>query len=333
MPQSLSSLTFGRRRIWCTYGFVAALVALVLLLPFVANNYILHVLNYSLIFLMPALGLNLIFGYAGLLSLAQGAFFGLGAYASALVILHFGWPFWLAFLFGGVFCAALAVLLSVPALRLRAYSFVMATLGFVFIAETVAKNWVSLTRGDMALSGIARPMLSLWGEGPVINGMQNYFYLFSFIAALGVGLFAWLVRSPAGRCLRAIRDEETLAESQGIPVLAYKMAAFALSGFYAGLGGAAYASYETVVSPQIFQLYFTLLFMIIVFAGGAGTIVGVFLGALLFVAIPEMLRIAPHLRMLLYGFVFLFFVFFLPNGVGPALIRFGARMGWWRSAP
>jgi branched-chain amino acid transport system permease protein len=145
-------------------------------------------------------------------------------------------------------------------------------------------------------------------------------------------LFAWLVNSPAGRCLRAIRDEETLAESQGIPVRAYKMAAFALSGFFAGLGGAAYASYETVVSPQIFQLYFTLLFLIIVFAGGAGTIVGVFLGTLLFVAIPEMLRIAPQLRLLLYGFVFLVFVFFLPHGVGPALTRYGSRKGWWRTS-
>lgn len=309
---------------------IVVLAAAVLSLPLFANNYILHVLNYSLIFLLPALGLNLIFGYTGLLSLAQGAFFGLGAYASALVVLHFSWPFWLSFLFGGVFSACLALLLGVPALRLRAYSFVMATLGFVFIAETVAKNWVTLTRGDMALTGIARPMLSLWGAGPVVNGVQNYFYLLAFIAVLAVGFFAWLVSSPAGRCLRAIRDEETLAESQGIPVKAYKMAAFALSGFFAGLGGAAYASYETVVSPQIFQLYFTLLFLIIVFAGGAGTIAGVFLGTLIFVAIPEMLRIAPALRLLLYGFVFLFFVFFLPNGIGPAFSRWAARKGWWR---
>jgi branched-chain amino acid transport system permease protein len=309
------------------------LAGAVLALPFTANNYVVHVINYSLIFLLPALGLNLIFGYTGLLSLAQGAFFGIGAYTAALVTLHFGWPFWLALLSGGVFCALLALLLAVPALRLRAYSFVMCTLGFVFIAETVAKNWVSLTRGDMSLTGVARPMMSLWGAGPVVSELRDYYFLLLAIAALGAGLFVWLVTSPAGRCLRAIRDEETLAESQGIPVKAYKTAAFALSAFYAGLGGAAYASYETVVSPQIFQLYFTLLFLIMVFAGGAGTIVGVFLGAFLFVAIPEALRVTPELRLLLYGFVFIIFVFFLPDGVGPALGRLAARLAKRREAP
>lgn len=295
-------------------------------LPLVANNYVIHVVNYSLIFLLPALGLNLIFGYTGLLSLAQGAFFGVGAYCAALVTLHFGWPFWLAFLSGGLFSALLAVVLSVPALRLRAYSFVMCTLGFVFIAETVAKNWVSLTRGDMALTGVARPMLSLWGKGPQVSDLQDYYYLLLGIAILAALSFVWLVTSPAGRCLRAIRDEETLAESQGIPVRAYKTAAFALSAFYAGAGGATYVGYETVVSPLIFQLYFTLLFLVMVFAGGAGTIGGVFLGALLFVAIPEALRFTPELRLLLYGFVFIFLVFFLPDGIGPALSRAAARL-------
>ncbi len=313
---------------WASWAVAAAIVGG---LPWFANNYVLHVINYALIFLLPALGLNLIFGYTGLLSLAQGAFFGCGAYAGALAILHLQLPFWLAFVAAGVFCALLALLLGVPALRLRAYSFVMATLGFVFIAETVAKNWVSVTRGDMALVGIARPMLSVWGDGPVVRGVSAYYYLLIALAALAVMLFAWLVNSPAGRCLRAIRDEETLAESQGVPVHAYKMTAFALSAFFAGVGGAAYASYETVVSPQIFQLYFTLLFLIIVFAGGAGTISGVFLGTFVFVAIPEALRITPELRMLLYGFVFLLFVFFVPDGLGPALSRLTSRFG--RGAP
>lgn len=307
-------------------GALVLLITTALALPAFANNYYIHIANYSLIFLFPALGLNLIFGYTGLLSLAQGAFFGIGAYAGALVTLHFGWPFWLAFLFGGAFCALLSLLLAIPALRLRAYSFVMCTLGFVFIAETVAKNWVDLTRGDMALTGIARPTLSLWSGGPPISELGDYYYLLLALALLGVLLFIWLVTSPAGRCLRAIRDDETLAESQGIPVLAYKVASFALSAFYAGLGGAAYASYETVVSPLIFQLYFTLLFLIIVFAGGAGTIGGVFVGTFLFVAIPEALRITPELRLLLYGFVFIAFVFFLPDGIGPPLARLAARL-------
>src|SRR5829696_5112886 len=111
--------------LWPTALIVAAL------LPLWANSYVVHIANYSLIFLFPALGLNLLFGYTGLLSLAQGAFFGIGAYACALLTVHFNWPFWIAYPAAGMFCAAIAVPLGFPALRLRAYSFVMCTLGFV----------------------------------------------------------------------------------------------------------------------------------------------------------------------------------------------------------
>lgn len=291
----------------------------VIAIPLLANNYVIHIANYSLIFLFPALGLNLIFGYTGLLSLAQGAFFGIGAYACALLTIHFALPFWLTFPLAGLICAAIAIPLGFPALRLRAYSFVMCTLGFVFLAETVSKNWVSLTRGDMALTGIERPILGLWNNGSKIQALSNYYVLLVVLAVIGIALFVVVVSSPAGRALRAIRDEETVAASVGVPVFAYKICAFALSAFYAGVGGAAYASYETVISPQIFQLYFTLLFLIIVFGGGAGTVSGVVLGTFVFVSTPELLRVTPDLRLLLYGFVFIFFVFILPEGLGPRL--------------
>ncbi|MGE0802157.1 MAG: branched-chain amino acid ABC transporter permease [Lautropia sp.] len=292
-----------------------------LVFPLVANNYWLHVANYSLIYLLPALGLNLIFGYVGLLSLAQGAFFGLGAYSCALMSLHFGWPFPATIAFAAAFCAGIALLLAGPSLRLRAYSFVMATLGFVFVAEAVAKNWIALTRGDMALTGIPRPSLAFLGIDLTLQALWHYYVLLLALAVAGSAFFLWLVRSPAGRLLVAIRDEEMLARSYGIRVDFHKAIAFAISAAFAGAGGAAYAMYETVVSPQIFQLYFTLLFLVIVFAGGAGTFSGVVIGTGLFVSIPEALRIAPDLRMLLYGIVFLVFVFWLPRGIGPAVRR------------
>jgi len=301
-------------------------MAILLFVPLVASNYYLHIAILSMIYLFPSLGLNLIFGYTGLLSLAQGAFFGIGAYTAGLLSIHFGWPFWLIFLSSGVFCALISLPLAVPALRLRAYSFVMCTLGFVFIGETVSKNWVSLTRGDMALSGVPRPVLSLWGHGPQVIQVVDYYYLVLFLAILGILLFWWLISSPAIRCMRAIRDEETLAEAQGIHAFVYKICVFALSAFYAGLGGAIYVSYTTIVSPLIFKLYYTLLFLIIVFAGGAGTFGGVLLGAFAFVIIPEALRITPDLRMLLYGLFFIFMVFKLPDGFGPLLVRLGNRL-------
>jgi branched-chain amino acid transport system permease protein len=317
--------TRTRRRI--SIGiYTAALMATFLLLPAVANNYLLHIAIVSMIYIFPSLGLNLIFGYTGLLSLGQGAFFGIGAYTAGLLSIHFGWPFWLIFPSSGMFCAIISLPLALPALRLRAYSFVMCTLGFVFISETVSKNWVSLTRGDMALSGIPRPVLSLWGQGPQVREVVDYYYFTFVLAILGVLLFWWIISSPAGRCMRAIRDEEILAESQGINVFVYKIWVFALSAFYAGLGGAVYVSYTTVVSPLIFKLYHTLLFLVIVFAGGAGTFGGVLVGSFVFVLIPELLRISPDLRMLLYGLFFMFLVLKLPDGLGPLLFRLGNRL-------
>jgi len=298
-------------------------IASLLLLPLLGNKYHLHIAILSMIYIYPALGLNLIFGYTGMLSLAQGAFFGVGAYTTALLAIHYGWPFWLTFVSSGVFCAVISLLLAIPALRLRSYSFVMCTLGLVVIGEAVSKNWVSLTRGDMGISGVPRPVLSLWGPGFVVSQVVHYYYFVLMFAILGVFLFYWVVSSPAGRCMRAIRDEETLAESQGVYVWAYKLNIFALSAIYAGLGGSIYVLYMTIVSPLIFQMYHTLLFLIIVFAGGAGTVGGVVLGAFLFVAIPETLRITPDLRMIIYGLLFIFLAFRMPNGLGPFLVRIG----------
>jgi branched-chain amino acid transport system permease protein len=306
-------------------GAAACILALIML-PSFADNYILHIANYSMIFLIPALGLNLIFGYAGLLSFAQGAFFGIGAYVYALLALSYGMSFWLAYLASGFFCAIIALPLGVPALRLRAYSFVMCTLGFVFLAETISKNWVSVTNGEMALAGIPGPRVRFGSMDVVLVTPGDYFFLHLALALLALGLFWLIASSPAGRSLRAIRDEETLASSFGLPAFAYKMCAFSISAFFAGVGGAAYAAYQTVVSPQIFQIYFNLLFMVIVFAGGAGTIGGVILGSVLFVALPEVLRVTPEFRFIVYGIAFVLLALFLPEGLGPGAARLFKRI-------
>ncbi|MDB5861463.1 MAG: branched-chain amino acid transport system / permease component family protein, partial [Ramlibacter sp.] len=145
------------------WGLVLAALAALLTAPLVLDNYYLHALVLAMIFLLPAHGLNLILGYTGMLSLAQGVFFGIGAYASALLGVHFGTGFVINFLCAGVIAGLIALPLGIPALRLRATSFVMCTLGLVVIAQAVAKNWVGLTRGDMGLSGVARPKFG-WGE-------------------------------------------------------------------------------------------------------------------------------------------------------------------------
>lgn len=297
---------------------LSALVAL-LAAPLFFDNYYLHALVLSMIFLLPAHGLNLILGYTGMLSLAQGVFFGIGAYVSALMGLHFGTGFILNFLCAGLFSALIALPLGVPALRLRATSFVMCTLGLVVIAQAVAKNWVDLTRGDMGLSGVARPRFSLGDSVFTVVQIPHYFYLILAVACLATLAFVALVRSPAGRCMVAIRDNETLAESLGIPTWTYKLVVFMLSAAFAGFGGSLYAHYETVVSPLVFQMYYSNTILIIVLGGGLGRLPGAIIGSFLFVALTEALRITPELRMVLYGAVLLVLVFVFPQGVAPLL--------------
>jgi branched-chain amino acid transport system permease protein len=297
------------------------LLAALLAAPLVAGPYGLHALIVSLTFLLPALGLNLILGYTGMLSFAQIAFFGIGAYTSALMAMHWGTPFWLNLCAGGLMAGAVAVPLGVPALRLRSYSFVMCTLGFAVIAQTVSKNWVSVTRGDLGLSGVPRPRLGLWSGGYEISGPVAYYYLALFIAAVAVLLFAALVTSAAGRYLVAIRENETLAASVGTPTWLYRMIAFALSAVFAGVGGSFYVHYYTVISPTIFEPYYANTLLVIVLGGGIGTIGGTIVGSFLFVALSELLRITPDLRMIAFGVLLVCIVFFLPEGLLPLLMR------------
>ncbi len=303
---------------WAVSGVA---LALLLVAPLVLDAYYLHALIFAMIFLLPAHGLNLILGYTGMLSLAQGVFFGIGAYASALLSMHFGTPFVFNLCAAGVVAGLVALPLGIPALRLRTTSFVMCTLGFVVIAQMVAKNWIDLTRGDMGLSGIARPKLGFGEHALAITQIPQYYYLILGVALLATGLFIALIRSPAGRCMVAIRDNETLAESVGIPTWHYKLIVFMLSAAFAGLGGSLYAHYETVVSPLVFQMYYSNTILIIVLGGGVGRLPGALIGSFLFVALTEALRITPELRMIIYGFVLLLLVFIFPQGIAPLVER------------
>jgi len=324
----------SRRRLRVLGGAAGAVtLGALLIAPLVGNNYHLHALILSMVFLYPALGLNLILGYTGLLSFAQAAFFGVGAYTSALLAIHFSTPFAVNFLAAGIVSALIALPLGVPALRLRSQSFVMCTLGFVVLAETISKNWVELTRGDLGLSGVPRPVLGLFGHGIQVTSTTDYYFLLLALAIAGVAVFYWLVSSPAGRCMIAIRDNEILAESVGTHVWRYKLVVFSLSAAFAGFGGSLYAHYMTVVSPLIFQFYYSNTILIAVLGGGPGTISGAIFGSFLLVALSEALRITPELRMVIYGFLLLLLVFVFPRGLLPTLIDFCRRCAARQRSP
>jgi branched-chain amino acid transport system permease protein len=221
-----------------------------------------------------------------------------------------------------VLAGAIALPLGIPALRLRATSFVMCTLGFVIIGQAIAKNWIGLTRGDMGLSGIPKPFFALGPASFTVSGTVGFYYLVLAIAVVATAAVYLIVRSAAGRNMIAIRENETLAESVGIPTWRYKLVVFMISAAFAGLGGSIYAHYLTVVSPLTFQMYYSTTMLIIVLGGGAGTISGVVFGSLLFVGLSEALRVAPEVRMIAYGLCLLALVFWFPRGFAPLIDRF-----------
>jgi branched-chain amino acid transport system permease protein len=204
----------------------------------------------------------------------------------------------------------------------------MVTLGVLVVTDTVAKNWTSLTRGAMGLLEIPRPGLA-WPGGPAITlqSVRSFYYFVLMMAVLATLAFVALVRSPGGRALIAVRDDETLAAAYGIDTWRFKLAAFVVAAVFGGLGGSLYAHYTTVLDPLVFDLFHTLTLVTIVFGGGAGTVGGVLLGTVLFQFVPEALRITPQLRLVIYGVLLLVLVFWLPGGLGPALARLGPRPG------
>lgn len=324
---SLTETTAQPRRRDFRIPLAALLIAVAVAAPFIGSRYVTHSLIIALIFMLPAHGLNLLVGYTGLLSLAQAAFFGIGAYAAGLLAVHYGTPFYVNILAAAVIAGGLALPLGIPALRLRATSFVMCTLGFVIIGQAIAKNWISLTRGDMGLSSIPKPHFALGPWSFTISGTTNFYYLTLAVAGLATLLVWAIVRSPAGRNMVAIRENETLAESVGIPTWRYKLIVFMISAAFAGAGGSLYAHYLTVVSPLTFQMYYSTTVLIIVLGGGAGTISGTIIGSLLFVGLTEALRVAPEMRMIVYGLCLLILVFWFKKGFAPLINRFWGAIG------
>lgn len=306
---------------------VLGLALVALCAPLVLGTYAVHAAVIAMIFLLPAHGLNLLVGYTGMLSLAQAAFFGLGAYTSALMSIHLGTSFPVNFAGAALMAAIVAVPLGIPALRLRTTSFVMCTLGFVIIGQAISKNWISVTRGDMGLSNIDKPTFRLLGASVEVSGPVQTYYLALAIGALATGIFWLLVRSPAGRNLVAIRENETLAESLGVPTWKYRLAAFVIAAAFAGAGGSLYVHYISVASPLMFQTIYTTTMLIIVLGGGAGSITGVVFGAFLFVGLSEGLRVTPELRMIAYGLCLLLLVFKFPKGFAPLLQKLWDRAG------
>ncbi|MBI2154951.1 MAG: branched-chain amino acid ABC transporter permease [Candidatus Rokubacteria bacterium] len=300
------------------------LLAIVLLtVPlWVGNPYYVHVLIMAGIFAILALSLNLLLGYTGLLSLGHTAFFGIGAYTSALLALRLDWPPWVGFL-AAVLVAGLAGYgIGKVSLRLRGAYFVLVTISFAGVIYLVSVNWMELTNGPLGLPDVPPFSLGLPGLFELsIRTKPAAYYLVLAVAGAAYFLCHRLVRSRIGRGFIALRENEALAESVGINGTRYLVLAAVVSAAMAGAAGSLYAHYTRFVSPEVFLFTYTVTMVIMVVAGGKGTLVGPVLGAFLFTALPEALRAVTswQWQMLLYGVFLILTVFFLPKGVIPTI--------------
>jgi branched-chain amino acid transport system permease protein len=288
------------------------------------NPYHLHTLIMAGIFAVLALSLNLLLGYTGQLSLGHAAFFGIGAYATALLSVKLEWSPWIGMLAATVLPGLAGWGIGRLALKLRGAYFVLLTISFAGVVSLVSVNWMDLTNGPLGIPGVPALTIALPGLPELslrTKGAIYYLVLMAVVAAYV--LCRRLIASRVGRALVALRENETLAESVGIDGTFYLVLAAVISAAMAGAAGGLYAHYTRFVSPEVFLFTYTVTMVIMVVAGGKGTLAGPVLGAVLFTVLPEVLRAATswQWQMLLYGVLLIATLFFMPRGIVPTLVE------------
>lgn len=288
------------------------------------NPYHLHTLIMAGIFAVLALSLNLLLGYTGQLSLGHAAFFGIGAYATGLLTVKLEWSPWIGLLAAVVLPGAAGYVIGRLALKLRGAYFVLLTISFAGCVSLVSVNWMDLTNGPLGLPGVPPLEIALPGLPAFsLRTKPAFYYVVLAAVALSYLVCRALIRSRVGRALVALRENETLAASVGIDGTHYLVLAAVVSAAMAGFGGGLYAHYTRFVSPEVFLFTYTVTMVIMVVAGGKGTLAGPIVGAVLFTVLPEALRAATswQWQMLLYGVLLVGVLFFMPEGIVPAARR------------
>ena len=261
--------------------WLVILILLMIILPFLLNRYQLSILNEMGIAIIGALGLNLLIGYTGQISLGHGAFVAIGAYTSGLLTGKLGMPFMISLPLSGLMAALLGLVVGIPSLRLKGLYLALGTLAFGFVIEYILFHW-NMTQGDL---GMAVKRISV-GEFQV-KTQRQFFYLIAAFAVLAVICTKNIVRSKIGRSFIAIRDRDIAAEAMGISLAKYKIMAFGLSSFYAGIAGCLTAHYNRWIVPGSFDISLSIAFIAMIIMGGLGTVLGSVLGAILITGIPH----------------------------------------------
>ncbi|MGM0426229.1 MAG: branched-chain amino acid ABC transporter permease [Thermodesulfobacteriota bacterium] len=296
-----------------------------LMFPFVASAYLLYVANMIGFAVIAAIGLNLLTGFTGQISLGHAAFVGVGAYTSAILVTRLGFSFWLSIPCAGLVSALAGLVIGIPSLRVKGLYLCIATLASQFIFEFIFIHWESMTNG---ITGIHIPP-------PRIGGFEflterEFYWITLFFVVLGVGYARNLIRTRMGRAFVAIRDRDLSAEIIGINLFRYKLSAFAISSFYAGVAGALWVTFLKVVTPDHFPFILSIQYLAMIIVGGLGSILGSIFGAVFITLTPEVLNhlsevvkeytpghedIFVPMKEVIFGLFIVLFLIFEPRGL------------------
>jgi len=297
-----------------TSRWIAGIVVLALLviIPFTLGEYVTVIMTNALLYVVLALGLNVVVGYAGLLDLGYAAFFAVGAYTVGILTKDVGVNFWVALPVALCMAAVAGVIIGGPTLRLRSDYLAIVTLGFGEIVRISARN-LSITGSASGISGIEQPWLFGWH----IATPRDFYYVFCFLAAVAVIVSVRLADSRLGRAWLYVRHDEDVAEAMGIDRVRVKLAAYIIGAIFGATGGAFFAVNLGAISPESFSFTQSVLILMAVILGGMGKIPGVILGAFIVILGPELLRSLGELRLLVFAVGLLLIMLFRPSGIWP----------------
>ncbi len=282
-------------------------------------EYLVHILIMINIYIILVLSANLLIGLSNLLTLCQAAFYGIGAYLTALALMTLGLTLLPALLFAVLITAILGFLLGYVSIRFKGDYFVLATLGFQIIIYSILYNWISVTRGPYGIPGIPSPVfLGIFK----VSSIYQFFILSGVLSLLTIGIFYKFIHSPFGRALRAMKDDKPALVSLGRNVRKLKIQTFVIASLFAAVSGFLYATYITYIDPTSFSLDESIFIVTAVLIGGTGNVKGPVLGAIFVVILPEILRfvgmpdnVAANMRMIIYGLTLILLMMFRPQGI------------------
>jgi branched-chain amino acid transport system permease protein len=297
---------------------LALCLAILVLIPQFASSYVVYVVVLAMLYSMLTAGYDLMTGYTGPLSFAHAAFYGLGAYTSALLTIKTGMSFWLAMPISAISVFIFAAIVGYPALKLRGHYFAVTTFFFGHFIYLVFLNAKQLTKGPLGLGGISPPD-SIFGID--FGEMNNIYYLILFFGLLTVIFLYLLVKSNFGRMLISIRENEDLAQAVGVNTALYKILAFSISAGLAGMTGSFFAHFFLLLHPSTFAWMTSEMIVIMFLVGGAGTLIGPIIGAGVVTFILEMMRFAPEWRFIIWSILLIAILVYEPKGLAGIYAR------------